>query len=233
SQIRHVLSWIVPMLWMRDYQLNLATQGVRSDLIGFEEVLRTLRDGRMEGDYVPVAVRPRRPFSAAAREPYSCRTGRHELIDEGKNCLFGPRRYSFLAGYALSFRFPSRLCHNSLLARPRPPPRVGDPQSNTLNRGYVAFILHGAAASRWQPLKLLVIICCDMDATCLKGRQPNSLILLASPAGFEPATCGLEIRCCYPTELRGRDGEAFTPRSPSSASAAKAGFCQTARRSAA
>src|SRR5215470_11888640 len=47
---------------------------------------------------------------------------------------------------------------------------------------------------------------------------------MASPAGFEPATCGLEIRCCYPTELRGRDGEAFTPRSPSSASAATAAF---------
>src|SRR5262245_42299628 len=29
---------------------------------------------------------------------------------------------------------------------------------------------------------------------------------MASPAGFEPATCGLEIRCCYPAELRGRDG---------------------------
>ena len=28
---------------------------------------------------------------------------------------------------------------------------------------------------------------------------------MASPAGFEPATCGLEIRCCYPAELRGRD----------------------------
>src|SRR5262249_20282605 len=27
---------------------------------------------------------------------------------------------------------------------------------------------------------------------------------MASPAGLEPATCGLEIRCCYPTELRGR-----------------------------
>jgi hypothetical protein len=27
---------------------------------------------------------------------------------------------------------------------------------------------------------------------------------MASPAGFEPATCGLEIRCCYPAELRGR-----------------------------
>src|SRR6266511_1044689 len=37
--------------------------------------------------------------------------------------------------------------------------------------------------------------------------KPNFLILLASPAGFEPATCGLEIRCCYPTELRGRDGQ--------------------------
>src|SRR5262249_38527333 len=52
---------------------------------------------------------------------------------------------------------------------------------------------------------------------------------VASPAGFEPATCGLEIRCCYPTELRGRDGEAFTPRSPSSASAATPGFSRTAR----
>src|SRR5262249_58259278 len=61
----------------------------------------------------------------------------------------------------------------------------------------------------------------------------KSLILLASPAGFEPATCGLEIRCCYPAELRGRDGEAFTPRSPSSASAAMAGFDRTARGSAA
>ena len=30
---------------------------------------------------------------------------------------------------------------------------------------------------------------------------------LASPAGFEPATCGLEIRCCYPAELRGHDRE--------------------------
>src|SRR5437899_9654447 len=28
---------------------------------------------------------------------------------------------------------------------------------------------------------------------------------VASPAGLEPATCGLEIRCCYPAELRGRD----------------------------
>src|SRR5262249_54229334 len=56
---------------------------------------------------------------------------------------------------------------------------------------------------------------------------------VASPAGFEPATCGLEIRCCYPTELRGRDGQAFTPRSPSSASAATPGFCRTTRRSAA
>jgi hypothetical protein len=28
---------------------------------------------------------------------------------------------------------------------------------------------------------------------------------MASPAGLEPATCGLEIRCCYPAELRGRD----------------------------
>ena len=27
---------------------------------------------------------------------------------------------------------------------------------------------------------------------------------MASPAGLEPATCGLEIRCCYPAELRGR-----------------------------
>src|SRR5262249_8855204 len=55
----------------------------------------------------------------------------------------------------------------------------------------------------------------------LRWERHKCLILLASPAGFEPATCGLEIRCCYPTELRGRDGEAFTPRSPSSASAAK------------
>src|SRR5262245_35872661 len=31
------------------------------------------------------------------------------------------------------------------------------------------------------------------------------MIPLASPAGLEPATCGLEIRCCYPAELRGRD----------------------------
>jgi hypothetical protein len=46
---------------------------------------------------------------------------------------------------------------------------------------------------------------------------------MASPAGLEPATCGLEIRCCYPAELRGRDGEAFTPRAPSSASAAMGG----------
>src|SRR5262245_4665829 len=30
------------------------------------------------------------------------------------------------------------------------------------------------------------------------------ILLVASPAGFEPATCGLEIRCCYPAELRGR-----------------------------
>src|SRR5262249_49779739 len=37
----------------------------------------------------------------------------------------------------------------------------------------------------------------------------------------------------YPAELRGRDGEAFTPRSPSSASAAMAGFDRTARGSAA
>src|SRR5438132_5940524 len=29
--------------------------------------------------------------------------------------------------------------------------------------------------------------------------------IVASPAGLEPATCGLEIRCCYPAELRGRD----------------------------
>ena len=100
------------MFWMRDYQLNLATQGVRSELIGFEEVLRTLRGGRVEGDYVPVAVRPRRPFSAAAREPYSCRTGRHELIDEGKNCLFGPRgKITVVTAHALGFRFHSRLCH--------------------------------------------------------------------------------------------------------------------------
>src|SRR5262249_55896136 len=69
----------------------------------------------------------------------------------------------------------------------------------------------------------------DMLSACWR----KLLILLASPAGFEPATCGLEIRCCYPTELRGRDGQAFTPRSPSSASAATAGFCRTARRSAA
>src|SRR5436309_10587012 len=33
---------------------------------------------------------------------------------------------------------------------------------------------------------------------------------VASPAGLEPATCGLEIRCCYPAELRGRDLKAFT-----------------------
>src|SRR5258707_15345726 len=32
-----------------------------------------------------------------------------------------------------------------------------------------------------------------------------SVFLVASPAGLEPATCGLEIRCCYPAELRGRD----------------------------
>src|SRR5262245_17311320 len=56
------------------------------------------------------------------------------------------------------------------------------------------------------------------------GKKHKPLILLASPAGLEPATCGLEIRCCYPTELRGRDGEAFTPRSPSSASAARGGL---------
>src|SRR6266545_4542292 len=30
---------------------------------------------------------------------------------------------------------------------------------------------------------------------------------VASPAGLEPATCGLEIRCCYPAELRGRAGK--------------------------
>ena len=58
-------------------------------------------------------------------------------------------------------------------------------------------------------------------------------LVVASPAGFEPATCGLEIRCCYPAELRGRDGEAFTPRSASSASAATAGFRRTACGSAA
>src|SRR5216117_3340012 len=34
--------------------------------------------------------------------------------------------------------------------------------------------------------------------------------IVASPAGLEPATCGLEIRCCYPAELRGRDLKAFT-----------------------
>src|SRR5215469_16332403 len=34
--------------------------------------------------------------------------------------------------------------------------------------------------------------------------------MVASPAGLEPATCGLEIRCCYPAELRGRDLKAFT-----------------------
>src|SRR5258708_21861331 len=31
------------------------------------------------------------------------------------------------------------------------------------------------------------------------------VFLVTSPAGLEPATCGLEIRCCYPAELRGRD----------------------------
>src|SRR5262249_52597864 len=48
---------------------------------------------------------------------------------------------------------------------------------------------------------------------------------VASPAGFEPATCGLEIRCCYPTELRGRDRKLLpqdrlhlpAPRRPASA----------------
>src|SRR5262249_8072858 len=69
----------------------------------------------------------------------------------------------------------------------------------------------------------------DMLSACWR----KLLILVASPAGFEPATCGLEIRCCYPTELRGRAGQAFTPRSPSSASAATPGFCPTARGSAA
>src|SRR6516164_1962826 len=80
------------------------------------------------------------------------------------------------------------------------------------------------AWSRREPMAAIEIACNslvqhrrDMISACWR----KLLILLASPAGLEPATCGLEIRCCYPTELRGRDGEAFTPRSPSSASAAK------------
>src|SRR5690348_14006333 len=44
----------------------------------------------------------------------------------------------------------------------------------------------------------------------LEARRRDSLRTgktaeVASPAGLEPATCGLEIRCCYPAELRGRD----------------------------
>src|SRR5215468_1251707 len=92
------------------------------------------------------------------------------------------------------------------------------------------------AWSRREPMAGIEIACNylvqhrrDMLSACWR----KLLILVASPAGFEPATCGLEIRCCYPTELRGRDGQAFTPRSPSSASAATAGFCRTTRRSAA
>ena len=42
---------------------------------------------------------------------------------------------------------------------------------------------------------------------------------LASPAGFEPATCGLEIRCCYPAELRGHRLRVLVPSSLSFAAA--------------
>ena len=59
-------------------------------------------------------------------------------------------------------------------------------------------MLHGAAGRLWQSLKLLVIIWCNMTATCISKESVSHLILLASPAGFEPATCGLEIRTALP-----------------------------------
>src|SRR5262245_23296199 len=46
--------------------------------------------------------------------------------------------------------------------------------------------------------------------------------LVASPAGLEPATCGLEIRCCYPAELRGRGGT-LVAQEEAAAPAARAG----------
>jgi hypothetical protein len=45
----------------------------------------------------------------------------------------------------------------------------------------------------------------DFWEDCRLKMSAKALKVLASPAGLEPATCGLEIRCCYPTELRGRD----------------------------
>src|SRR5262249_56025100 len=36
----------------------------------------------------------------------------------------------------------------------------------------------------------------------------RDILLVASPAGFEPATSGLEIPCSYPTDLRGPDAQA-------------------------
>src|SRR5436190_3252458 len=52
----------------------------------------------------------------------------------------------------------------------------------------------------------LPLLSCQLSAaiTTCDGRCPT-ICPLASPAGFEPATCGLEIRCYYPAELRGRD----------------------------
>src|SRR5262249_45735856 len=72
------------------------------------------------------------------------------------------------------------------------------------NAFHVAFMLHGAAVCNRRPLKTLGNIWCNTARHERGGKIAKCLISLASPAGFEPATCGLEIRCCYPAELRGR-----------------------------
>ena len=49
----------------RDYQLNLATERMCFELVGFEEVLRTPWGSWVEGDKIPVTIRPGPSFGSA------------------------------------------------------------------------------------------------------------------------------------------------------------------------
>ena len=71
------------------------------------------------------------------------------------------------------------------------------------------------------------------DELC-NGVQPNACDLQIRPAGFEPATCGLEVRCSiqlsYGAQRNGLQSIQFSPSQPANARACRLTHCLTSRK---